>query len=334
MEKYKVNDILCIERKIIVRKRRFFSMKKSYLLYCLSIIAFIPFACKKPDITPAYLILSDKDFIDSVCVNVSNFNTEHDTHYEKEELEIIRQHSFKDVWVSFNGHATYWQLPCTIPVLPDYSKKNNVRIIPCVRTANTTLTTLQYHFLNPVDFDITLEKEEKRVISPGKFEYRKEVNFPLLETFSQSTDFASLDTLEGANIEIYVDNEHKSMGRILLNNTSKYFDIGTPYMNLDGHGVRHFWEIYYKSEGGEMFTRLQFRNTVTGAVKQDMVNFPATKGVWKKGYIDITEWVSMACGTASKISVSLCIRGIRNKNVENAEFYLGHVKLISMEARY
>ena len=66
--------------KIIAHKRRFFCMKKRYYFPFL-IIFFLTFSCKKIE-SPAYLLLSADDFI----INTDNFNKEHDTDYDKEEL--------------------------------------------------------------------------------------------------------------------------------------------------------------------------------------------------------------------------------------------------------
>jgi hypothetical protein len=300
-------------------------MKKSYLFYFLLMIAFLAFSCKKPDITPAYLIFSADEFY----VDVSNFNEKHDTNYDNEELEIIKLHTFNDVYVSINGHAEYWHMPCTIPVLPDYDHVNNIRIVPCAKIANNTATTIPYHFLQPVEKEIFLAKEERYNITDIKFEYRNEISIPLLETFVQSTNFASIDTANGAEIEL-VEENGKHYGKIVVNDQNKYFDVATDYFYLNGSSTRQLWEIYYKSNNGEMVTYLNFQNTVTGFVAQDMVIFPATHGDMKKAYIDITEWIYRACGTASRVSVRLGIRGLRNANAEKAEFFIGNVKLIVM----
>ena len=298
-------------------------------------IAFLVFSCKKPDITPAYLILLTPETVsDSISVDVSNFNKIHDTNYDQEKLNAIARHAIKDVYISINGHAEYWQLPCTIPVLPNYSRENDIRIIPCVRKASTSLTTTQYHFLKPAVRNITLEKEEKYQISSMKFEYRDEVTFPFLETFVQSTDFASIDTANGVDLELYYDlNEQKTVGRIALTGSKRYFNIATPYFYLNGQGERQFWEIYYKSLDGTMVTYLNYRNTTTGAMAMDMIVLPASKGVWKKAYIELTDEISRACGTASRVSVRLGIRLV-NSDSATAEFYFGNVSVISMEARY
>ena len=308
-------------------------MKKCYFFFFLSLIAFLHFSCRKPDITPAYLLLSEEDFEN--CINTNSFNEVHETDYDSLELSIIRHHIFRDVYVSLNGKELgYWHLPCRIPLLPNYSGENNIRVVPCVRIPlNPTVTTVQYHFLKPVTQFFNMKREGEYRLSKFEFEYREGVSFPVLETFSQTTRFLSLDPINGADIETnqYVDG--KQVGKIELNDSLYYFNIVTDYFELLGQGVRHFWEISYKCDG-EMFTYLNFRNTPSGAVHQEMIIFPSTKGVWKKGYINITDIISLAAGAATRIEVRLGIRGLRNQNSSNANFYFEYVKLITMIAPY
>jgi len=311
-------------------------MKKCYLFFFLSLIAFLYFSCRKPDMTPAYLLLSVEDFEDCIDNDRGKFNAEHNTDFNEKYFEVIRQHNFRDVYVSLNGTALgYWHLPCKIPILPNYANKNNIRIIPCVRFINSTVTTNQYVFLKPIERFFDIEKEEKIKFTNLKFEYWEGVRFPVLETFEQSTDFSSLDAIHGADITTnqYVDG--KQVGKIELNDSLFYFNVATNYFPLLGQGVRHFWEISYKCDG-EMFTYLNFRNTPSGAVHQEMTVHPSTKGVWKKAYIDITDIISLAAGTAKDIEVRLGIRGLRNEDSDsqNANFYFEYVKLITMVAPY
>jgi len=313
-------------------------MKKCYFLLFLSIIVFLNFSCRKTNITPAYLLLSVEDFED--CIDVSNF---HDKGYGQEELDIIKHQQFRDVHVTLNGKVLgYWPLPCTIPLLPEYSSLDNIEIIPCVRVPNTTLTTIQYRFLRSERRFLEMEKEGKYTFSDFKpdlkFVYWEGVEFPVLETFTQSTRFVAIkDSIYPATMEIVQDEEGKHMGRIALENTQKYFEVGTAHFNLAGGGVRHFWEIYYKCDDGEMTTYLRFQNTSMGNYSRDLIVCPPTNGSWKKLYIDITDIVSEAASySANQVSasVSLSIRGLRTSESKNAYFYFGNMKLISMRAPY
>ena len=308
-------------------------MQKIYTFFFLFFISFLFLCCKKPDITPAYLLLTQEDFTN--CVDVSNFNKEHSENVplEAAELEAIKHQIFKDVFVSLNGKELgYWSLPCKIPLLPDYAGNNILRIIPCTRIPNTSLTTVQYSFLKPVEKHLYFTKEDIVSNLNFKYEYETNVRFPKLEIFETSTSFVSRDTTQ-AKI-VLADYDNKKVGKITLEDSLYFFNIVTDYFPLLGRGVKQYWEIYYKSENGEMTTYLNFQNTVSGVTHQDMIVLPATGENWKKIYIDLTDIVSMACGMANTVSVRLGIRGLKNNENKNANFYFDYVKLITMPAPY
>jgi len=309
-------------------------MNKSCFLFFLSIIIFLNFSCRKTDITPAFLVLTVEDFQDRIDNNLSEFNRIHDTSYDQEEFDIIRQQNFTDVLVSLNGKQLgYWNLPCRIPLLPDYSGNNNIRIIPCVRIPNTTLTTVPYHFLKPVEVFLDIEKEGEYRFPNLKFEYVPSVAFPMLETFEQGTRFASLDSIYGARMEV-----SQSMGRIFLSDSLPYFNVATSYFHLvgqeNGQRIQQFWEMRYMCDG-EMTTYFNYIDPISGITyAQDMIVLPSTKGSWKKVYIDLSNEIAWAARGASRVSVRLGIRGNRNSNSGSAYFYFDHIKLISMRAPY
>jgi len=316
-------------------KRRFFSMKKSLFFLFLVIIALLVISCKKTDITPAYLLLSEKDFEDCIEDDLVKFNKAHEKNYDEEQFNAIRQQSFKDVLVSINGKELgYWKLPCKIPLLPNYSAQNNIRIIPCTRVPKTSLTTVPYYFLQPVERFFDLEKGDTCEFKNVKFEYVSGIDFPILETFSKTTPFKPLDTIFKAPMEIVYNQEmKKNVGTVVLDGSEKFFNVVTSYIYLNGYGVRQYWEMYYKCESGEVVTYLDFQNTVTNVHQQDMYILPATDG-WKKVYIDLTDVVTWACGSADRVSVRLGMRGYKTSDSQKATFYFENVKLITMYAPY
>jgi len=308
-------------------------MKKCYFLIFLPLFAFLNFSCERPDITPSYLLLHIEDFQD--CIDDSNLEG-----YTQDQLDVIKHQDFKDALVSLNGtELGSWKLewpqqrPCTIPLMPNYSQTNNIRIIPCARIPNTTLTTVPYYFLVPVEHFLVIEKEGAYRLSGFKFQYRTEVEFEVLETFVQGSDFSSIDSIHGADLrtpQVEIDGALKYVGRIALNDSVFYFNIANTYTPLPGQGTRIFWEIYYQSDFGEMTAYLNYRNSPMGIFDRDMVVLPSTKGIWKKIYIDLSEEVSLAAGYALSISTRLGIRGNLNKGAQNAYFHFGYIKLITM----
>ena len=306
-------------------------MKKRYYLI-FSIIFLLTFSCKKTE-PPAYLFISDKDF----KINTDNFNKDHLTEYDNEELEAIRQQSFTSVLVSLRGKVLgYWQLPCTIPLLPDYNTENNILVTPCVKTRNLTENTEPYNFLKSEERFLTIEREGVYKFSDFHidFEYAKNVTFPILETFSQTTSFKPnpRDTSKiRVPMEIYKNGEGASMGRIALEDTLMFFNVITSYIDLRP-GYRHYWEMDYFCENGEMETYLDIKSPSTANPEFKLLILPATKS-WKKIYIDLSEWVPLIAGSATKVSVGLGIMGKKNSDA-NAYFYFDNVKLISMPAPY
>jgi len=327
--------------KIIVHKRRFLSMKNFYLPIFLLAILVLSFSCKKQDITPAFLILLAEDFKD--CIDVSDFNSTNpgSITYEAKHLEAIKQQNFRDVLVSLNGtELGYWTLPCTIPLMPNYGGINRIRIIPCVRTPNTTITTLPYYFVKAYSDSLEMTRTTEYTISNIKFKYDPTVDFPLLDIFDGSTEFQARDTFISAitfeSIGRYDTELKKEVGTIILSGSDKFFDVeSTKAITLHGSGERQFWEISYKTINGQMTTHLSFENSVMGVTNQDMIVLPATQGVWKKVYIDITDIIRQASYTAPTISIRLRITGLRNNsNIGDSEFYFENIKLITMDAPY
>ena len=308
-------------------------MKKNFYFFFFAAIVFLNFSCN-PDITPAYLILTEKDFKD--CISTENFNNVHETTYDDEELVAIRQQNFRDVLVSINGHELgYYQLPCTIPLLPDYSTKNHIRVYPCARYTVTSLTLTPYYFITPVEQFIEMEKEGEYKLSDFKLEYVESVTFPILETFSQTTLFKPFDTIFPTPMEIIYDsNLKKNIGRIALEDTVSYFNVVSSYFYLKGRNARHFLEMYYKCDSGEMITYLDYQGSGSGVPHQDLVIYPATTS-WKKAYFDISEPITWAAGIQDRVYVRLGIRLIsKDKNAKNAYFYFDNIKIISMYAPY
>jgi hypothetical protein len=187
----------------------------------------------------------------------------------------------------------------------------------------------QYPFVLPFEKTVAIVHEEEIKFSNFLFEYRKEVDFPILETFVQSSMFSSVDTIDGAPLVLSQDIGGKAIGKILLNDSLKYCDIATKLITFRPYGSRFFWEISYKCDG-RITTYIRFAS----GTPQDLGIFPSTKGEWKKGYIDITEILRLGAGMTDQVSLSLGIRGNRTKDATDAYFYFEYIKLVSMVAPY
>jgi len=308
-------------------------MKNCYIFIFLFIISNLIFSCG-PDITPAYLIITEEDFSD--CLDVSVFNITHDQNYDPKELNAIKQQNFSDVLVSLNGtELGYWKLPCTIPLLPNYSGENNIRVIPCVRSPHFTVTTLQYLFVDPIEQFMELNKEGEYKLSPFSLKYVPTVSFPVLEVFEQSTDFKPRTSEHPATIEIIDDDKLlKKIGKISIIDTAVFFDVVSSFFPLLGGRERQFWEISYKSINGQINIHLGFEGSLVylNDFFADVAVLPSTEGVWKKVYIDISDIVSKATSTAPLLSTRLRMTGLKDIEDIKAEFYFENIKLITMYA--
>lgn len=318
-----------------MHKSRFLSMKNAIFFFFISVFLLLDFSCREK-ITPAYLILKEEDFKD--CIDIKNYNSTHDASLTPNELSAIADQTFTAVLVSLNGRELgYWKPPCKIPLLPDYSKENNIRLIPCVRVPASTFTVEPYYFVSAVEKFFPLEEEGEYRFPKFELEYVPSVTFPILDIFDDGTEFKPNNPgTFPTKMEIYNDSIDlkKSIGKIVLSDSIKYFDVVTDYFPLMGRGERHFLEIKYKSIDGTMYTHLNFKNSPVGVTNQDLGIYPASEGRWQTGYFNISEWIQKASYTDSKIMVRLQITGIKNDEKKQAEFYFDHIKVITMTALY
>jgi hypothetical protein len=311
-------------------------MKKIYFFFLISVILLLNFTCQR--INPSiYLVLTKEDFEN--CIDVSDFNSTHDENYDEYELDVISRQLFTDVYVEFRGQSLgYWQLPCSIPLDPDYAGINNVRITPCVRVVRATLATQKYPFVSPIEWRIENVKagETYRLPKPT-LKYLPSVDFPILETFVQSINFTPRDSVFTTPIEIYDDGAGRKIGRIALEDSVIYFDVvANEYTKLFGQFETQFWEISYRIDNGIMYTHLNYKDSPLGITYQPLNWYPSTISVtgnnWKKAYIDITEQVRMASNGAQQLSVRLQITGLKDDELRNAYFYFEYIRLITIES--
>ena len=302
--------------------------------FCLGISLF---SCDKAkqleDTNHVYLILPDKYLTN--CIDIQNFNLLHSTAYDNKELAVIAHQKFNAVQITLNGNKVgYYSLPCTIPLYPDFNADvNTIQILPAVRDARSSMNIIPYYFTMPISRRLEkLEKEKEYKFSNFTFEYVSSVNFPILETFEQTTHFRPND-VNSASMSICYDAElGKNIGIITLEDSGANFDVITSYFNLQGGGGgnNQFWEIYYKSDNGKMNTHLNFMNTSTGVTHQDVCVLPETNGLWEKFYIDISDIIRIASDMDNQIILRLQMTGQKKDETKPANFYFGNIKLITM----
>jgi len=311
-------------------------MKNRHLLFFVFLIVFFSFSCEKIP-PPVFLYLTAEEFTDCLENDLVEFNKKHDTNYSEEEFQVIRQHLFRDAWVSINGKSVApWKLPCLIPLIPQYGKPNNIRVSACVRDPNSELMTKEYLFVTPVTqtFD-NLAKGDTIRLSPFTLEYVPGVEFPILDAFIQDTKFSPRDTTYNTPMTLtFNDTLKKNIGTISLSKSDLYFDVVTQYQLMPGKGQRQYWEICYRSYNGEMVGYLGFEKSLVGITQRNIFVLPSTEGKWKKLYVNVTEDINDACSTASQINVRLGISGYKVDDSKSAQFCFEYVKLITMPALY
>jgi hypothetical protein len=195
---------------------------------------------------------------------------------------------------------------------------------------------MEYLFVSPAEQKFeNLERGGKCNFSKLKFEYVPGVAFSVLESFIQSSNFSPRDSIHNTPMTIVYDSaKGRNIGTVLLKDSVIYFDLVTGYNPMYGKGERQFWEISYKSNNGQMTTYLNFEKTLSGVTLQNIAVLPSTKEEWKIIYIDVTDVISKACGTATQVLVRLGISGVINDKSQDANFSFEYIKLITMNAPY
>lgn len=308
-------------------------MKKIYFLLIIVLLSLLSISCDDTNLTPAYLVITEEDFQN--CVDVTNFNVLHEQTYDQLQLEAIASQKFKDVWVYLNGkNIGCWELPCKIPILPNYDTENIVKLVPGIRLNGVSTMIPAYPFLSIFTTTILMDKEQTYHLSENNvsFTYPTSVIFPLLETFDQSSVFSSIDD-DGINIQIG-EEDNKSVGIITLGETLDdslaYFDIKSPIYSLKGSGNFTFWEMEYKCDNS-VYCEL-FIHTISGAIiPVSMVSLNPTKGEWKKIYINLTSTLTNYTTTSSNIPIELVMNGNRKSDKSTTNFYFDNVKIITFE---
>ena len=309
-------------------------MKNRYLLFLVFLIVFFNFSCEKIP-PPVYLYLTEEEFTDCLDNDLAKFISTHENSEIRtdEEFQIIRQHLFRDVWVSINGKSVApWQLPCLIPLIPQYGKPNYIRVSASVRAPDSELMTKEYLFVTSITQTFeNLEKGDTIRLSPFKLEYVPSVAFPILDAFIQDTKFSPRDTAYNTPMVPTLDKDmKKNIGVISLSKSEPYFDVVTQYQQMPGKGQRQYWEICYRSSNGEMVGYLGFEKLP----QRNVFVLPSTKEKWKKIYFDATPEIYDACATASQINVRLGISGYKVDDSKEATFNFEYIRLVTMTAFY
>ena len=301
---------------------------KRYSFWMVFVVLFFT-ACNEPDLTPAYLVITEADLQN--CVDVSQFNATHDQSYDQVQLDAIASHRFRNAWVYLNGkNLGCWELPCKIPILPHFDGENEVKLVPGIRLNGMSSMIPAYPFLVPFTFSTYFEREGTYHLTDHHptFVYQPTTLFPLLETFDQSTTFSPVDT-GGIAMTIVNDGIH-SIGEICLTDTLKYFDIKSEEYVLKGNGNFTFWEMDYKCD--EHISCGLFVRTISGmVVPVSLVSLNPSKGEWRKVYINLTTVLANYTGVNTTVPVQLVMTGNRKGDQSDTYFQFDNIKIVTFK---
>lgn len=306
-------------------------MKSRYAIFfflILSLSALLLSSCKDIDLTPAFCEITPEDVEN--CMDVSNFNDNHEMSYDNAQLSVISSLSFKDFWIYLDGtNLGCWEVPCRIPVLPNYSDTSTLYIYPAVRLNGLSTTLPLYPFVKPYTRKILFDREEVYTFEdePIRFEYVNEVVFPMVETFDQSAPFSSVDTIGGTPMTV-TEIDGRTVGHVaLLDSNSQYFDLQTPYCILPCRGTSCFWEMDFKCDN-EITAELAFLTTSNTIRYEPLVVLRETDGEWKRICINLTQVLATNSPSTGDMYARLMIHSAQ-KNDKPTHFYFDNLRIIT-----
>ncbi len=163
-------------------------------IFVLVMGALLFLSCDDKDLTPVFLDVKT-EMLDN-CIDVTNFNDQHETNYDMSELQTIASSRFRDIECWLDGvYLGIFELPCKIPMLPEYDENNELKILPCIRLDGNSAIIKTYSYLKTYtrEFDDNVEFVTIDENSPIEFEYISAVQFPLIDNFESGTRFEMED---------------------------------------------------------------------------------------------------------------------------------------------
>lgn len=304
-------------------------MRKLYFIasICCLLLA-LGTGCKKTDLTPAYIYITQEDINNRV--DVSTFNSDHDLNYDDEQLNSLQQHAFSHVNVYVNNkNLGCWQLPCKVPVLNVNDKDSSkLVIIPCFKKTGMNVTIKGYPFFDVLQQKILLKRGQTYNVSdnPPSFRYSRYAHFPFHETFSNSSSFTPIDsTVAHCFYPTVVDN--RKVGEIVLNAGEK-FDIISTAATLPIYNCAVYLEITYKTESnidiGLKMSTGQYPNTI-----HQLGGIYESGGEWKTIYFDLTSVLTGYHYTGGiSTSANIVLTGAGKNTSSPTHFYIDNIKIV------
>jgi len=305
-------------------------------LLVMMVAAILFGSCKDQDLTPAYIEINYEDV--NNCLDLSTFNDDHETNFDQEELNAMRQHTFTHVNVYVNNkNLGCWPLPCRVPVLnvPE-NETSKVVILPCFRMTGMSNTVSGYPFFSVLRKDYMLKKGEtfKVADDPLVYKYSEYVTVPYLEVFSNSSSFSPIDSSNSSFTFVPAIREGRMVGEIVLNDDDEFFDVISIPVTVPVYNYYVYLEITYKIENnmeiGATLSTAQNPNTVhqLGGLYSS-VDRNTGELTWKTTYFDVGNIFDYHYTGSSNTNVSLVLTGIGNDD-EKTRFYIDNIKIICL----
>lgn len=309
-------------------------MQRNYFLLILLTIILLIAGCKKTDLTPAFLYISEEDL--NNCVDVSTFNADHDLNFDNEQLNDLTKHSFSHVNVYVNNkNLGCWQLPCKVPVLHTSATDSaTVVLLPAFRKTGMNRTISGYPFFNVLRKKKLLVPGETYNVSddPPVYKYSSYAHFPYFETFSNSSSFSPTDTSYSTQCFYPTVVDGRSVGEIVLNGSDDKFDVASIGINLPVYNYYVYLEVTYKTENNIDVGLKISTGSSPNAVHQIGGIYPSN-GEWKTIYFDISGILySYNYTGASVTTANIVLSGNSNPKLPSTHFEIDNIKVIYQPA--
>lgn len=283
--------------------------------------------CQKSDITPAYIVIHPEDVslaLDNLDLAQFNSNSG------------LTARKFPYVWITVDGEKLgIWELPCKVPVLNTGTV--SVDLQPGIEMNGMSTTCPEYPFVTTYKTSVFLEKGVETVIKPRFQYYKTNLYFPLVENFeSAGTVFAPTDTTTHLYVQKITDEDliyhnpddpadvNTCSGYIQLKDSVSSFEIASDYLKLPGNGKSVFLELNYKCDH-DLYAGLIVKQSTSIPSHESLVVMRATKGAWKKIYINLTLAVSR---NTTAEGFKIVFSGGTNGGQDVANYYFDNIRVM------
>lgn len=307
--------------------------RKLFLPIFLSIILLLT-GCKKTDLTPSFLYITEDDL--NNCVDINTFNADHDLNFDIEQLNDLTKHSFSHVNVYVNNkNLGCWQLPCKVPVLHTSATDSaTVVLLPAFRKTGMNRTISGYPFFNVLRKKKLLVPGETYNVSddPPVYKYSPYARFPYFETFSNSSSFSPTDTGLSTHSFYPTVVDGRSVGQIVLEGSGDKFDVVSTGINLPVYNHYIYLEVTYKTDNNIDVGLKISTGSSPNAVHQIGGIYPSN-GEWKTIYFDISNIIfSYNYTGASVTTANIVLSGNSKPNLPSTHFEIDNIKVIYQPA--